>query len=270
MSRRSIVLSLALVMFTTSIGIAAGLRSQAQAPRLALQDEAKHSSFPEPLWDMPQIDSQPNLPAPSPAPAPPPPPGQDIETTQQRLTELRYYVTSTDGKAGPSTRNAVMAFQKVNGLKVDGAVGPQTSEALSRPAKPRLRGGPPDRIEVDLTKQVLYFVQNDSLVRVMPVSSGNGAVYRTPSGGRARANTPVGTFRIERRIRGVRVSDLGTLYNPLYFYQGFAIHGSNSVPSHPASHGCIRVTQADGVWLFARAPIGMPVIVYGGTHTFSP
>ncbi|MGH8902596.1 MAG: L,D-transpeptidase family protein [Egibacteraceae bacterium] len=270
MSRRNIIISLVLVMFTTSIGAAAGLR--APASDIAPKDLSKGEPWSEPFLDVPHVDPEPNLPpppAPPPSP-PPPPPGPDVGAAQQRLTELRYYVSSVDGKAGGTTRSAVMAFQKVNGLKADGAIGPQTSAALATAARPDLRGGPPNRIEVDLTKQVLYFVQNNELVRVMPVSSGNGKVYRTPSGSRARANTPVGTFRVNRRIRGVRVADLGTLYNPMYFYGGYAIHGSTSVPNYPASHGCIRVSRTDALWLFARTPVGTTVMVYGGTHTFSP
>lgn len=278
MSRRSIIISFVLVMFATSFGIALAVR--AQAPGLVLADSNQTS--PESFVYVPHVDDpEPDLPAASPAapalpapaaPAAPaaPPPAQDVGATQQRLTELRYYVASVDGKTSATTRSAVMAFQKVNGLKVDGAIGPQTAAALASASAPSLRGGPPNRIEVDLTKQVLYFVQNDQLVRVMPVSSGNGKTYRTSSGGRARANTPVGTFHIGRRIRGVRVADLGTLHNPLYFYGGYAIHGSTSVPNYPASHGCIRVSLADSLWLFARAPLGTTVIVYGGTHTFSP
>jgi len=83
-----------------------------------------------------------------------------------------------------------------------------------------------------------------------------------------RSLTPTGTYRIERHIRGVREADLGTLYDPMYFYRGWAIHGSNSVPAYPASHGCVRVTRADAIWLFDRATIGMQVSLYGGTHTF--
>lgn len=189
---------------------------------------------------------------------------------QQRLAELSYYAGPIDGEAGRGTRSAVMTFQRVNGLEADGVVGPQTAITLASAAAPSLRGGPPHRIEVDLDKQVLYYIENGQVVRVMPVSSGNGETYRTSSGGRARANTPVGTFRVQRRIRGVRVADLGVLYNPLYFYGGYAIHGSNSVPGYPASHGCIRVSRANGQWLFDRAPVGTTVIVYGGTHVFSP
>lgn len=43
---------------------------------------------------------------------------------------------------------------------------------------------------------------------------------------------------------------------------GYAIHGSNSVPSYNASHGCIRVVPSDARWLsqnFVR--VGTTVIV---------
>jgi lipoprotein-anchoring transpeptidase ErfK/SrfK len=107
----------------------------------------------------------------------------------------------------------------------------------------------------------------------MKVSSGNGQTYTRPTtGGTARSLTPVGTFRIERRIAGVRESSagLGTLYDPMYFHGGFAIHGSNSVPAWPASHGCIRVARADAIWLFHRVPDGTPVLIHGGQHVFVP
>jgi lipoprotein-anchoring transpeptidase ErfK/SrfK len=193
----------------------------------------------------------------------------DVAAVQQRLAELKYYGGPIDGTAGGAMASSVMAFQKVNGLAADGGIGPQTLAALENPATPALKGGAATRIEVDLTKQVLYYVQGNQLQRIMPVSSGNGASYSNPGGGTARALTPVGTYHIQRRISGVRNAPLGTLYDPLYFYQGWAIHGSNSVPAYPASHGCVRVTRSDAVWLFSRAPVGTQVVLYGGTHTFS-
>lgn len=196
-------------------------------------------------------------------------PSYDVVAVQERLAELRFYVAAVDGKEGPATRSAVMAFQKLNGLPADGVVGPTTLAALERPATPSLRGGPADRIEVDLDKQVLYLVTGGRVERIMPISSGSGETYRTKGGGTARSLTPVGSFTIQRRIRGIREADLGILYDPLYFYRGWAIHGSNSVPAHPASHGCVRITRADAVWLFDRAPVGTAVVLYGGTHTFT-
>jgi lipoprotein-anchoring transpeptidase ErfK/SrfK len=188
-------------------------------------------------------------------------------------SQTPHIALEDSSKASPSghaTRSAVMTFQRVNSSQVDGAIRPQTAITLANAVAPSLQGGPPNRIEVDLTEQVLYYVEDGQVVRTMPVSSGNGKSYRTQTGRRARGLTPVGTFRVQRRIRGVRVSYLGVLHNPLYFYGGYAIHGSSSVPGYPASHGCIRVTQADGRWLFDRAPVGTPVIVHGGTHVFRP
>jgi hypothetical protein len=124
-------------------------------------------------------------------------------------------------------------------------------------------------VEVDLTKQVLYVVKGGAVQRILPVSSGNGATYEQKDGSTARALTPTGYYKIQRRIVGVREADLGTLYDPQYFYRGWAIHGSNSVPAGPASHGCVRVTRADATWLLRNISVGMSVHLYGGRHTFS-
>ncbi|MPZ88894.1 MAG: L,D-transpeptidase family protein [Nitriliruptorales bacterium] len=193
----------------------------------------------------------------------------EVTAAQERLTELRYYVGPIDGQEGPQLQSAVMAFQKVNGLGADGVLGPATIAALEAPQHPALRGGEANRVEVDLDIQVLYLVKDGQLERILPVSSGNGGSYRTSGGGIAHSLTPVGSYRVERRILGVRNAELGTLYDPLYFYRGWAIHGSNSVPAHPASHGCIRVTRSDATWLFDRVPNGTQVLLYGGVHVFS-
>jgi lipoprotein-anchoring transpeptidase ErfK/SrfK len=37
----------------------------------------------------------------------------------------------------------------------------------------------------------------------------------------------------------------GNMYKPLYFDNGQAIHGANSVPTSPASHGCARLRVND-------------------------
>ena len=76
------------------------------------------------------------------------------------------------------------------------------------------------------------------------------------------------SYKIERRIVGERKADLGILYDPQYFYRGWAIHGSNSVPAGPASHGCVRVTRPDAKYLLGVLSNGMDVHLYGGTHTF--
>jgi peptidoglycan hydrolase-like protein with peptidoglycan-binding domain len=207
-------------------------------------------------------------PSPTASPKPKPPP-YDVKAVQTQLTALHYYAGPIDGVRDSALRSAVMAFQKVNGLGRDGSVGPKTLAALKDPVTPKLKGkGKGVRVEVDLTRQVLYVVKDDVITRILSVSSGSGKKYRTKSGYLATALSPVGYYTIQRRILGERKADLGVLYDPQYFYKGWAIHGSNSVPGYPASHGCTRVSRADAKFLLTAIGVGTPVYVYGGTFTF--
>ena len=202
------------------------------------------------------------------APKPTLPP-YDVKAVKTKLTALKYYIGAIDTERGSTLRSAVMAFQKVNGLNADGGVGPKTLAALNKPVVPKLKGtGSGVRVEVDLTKQVLYVAKDNVITRILPVSSGNGKKYLTKSGYLATALSPVGYYKIQRRIIGERKADLGTLYDPQYFYRGWAIHGSNSVPAYPASHGCTRVTRTDAKWLLKHINVGTAVYVYGGKFTF--
>jgi N-acetylmuramoyl-L-alanine amidase len=178
--------------------------------------------------------------------------GTAVVTLQRRLTALRYDVGPIDGIFGPSTYHGVVAFQKVNGLSRDGIVGPITWAALNRPVVPRPRYWHSGYgVEVNLAKQVLYLTRQGAVVRILNASSGTAS---TP--------TPRGNFSVIRRIDGWRQSPLGLLWRPNYFYRGYAVHGSTSVPPYPASHGCVRVSVAamNRMWSILR--IGTPVHIY--------
>ena len=54
----------------------------------------------------------------------------EVRALQKRLKELGWYKGSVDGDFGPATQEAVKAFQKANGLKVDGKAGTKTLEKL--------------------------------------------------------------------------------------------------------------------------------------------
>lgn len=56
--------------------------------------------------------------------------GTAVKTLQQRLKELGYYSGSVDGKFGDGTEQAVIAFQKANGLTADGVAGTKTITKL--------------------------------------------------------------------------------------------------------------------------------------------
>lgn len=193
-----------------------------------------------------------------------------VVEVQRRLQALGYYAGPVDGLLGPASTTALQAFQKVQGLPVDGRADPDTLQALADPVGPADVPGEPDRIIIDLDRQVLSVHLAGRLVRVMPVSSGNGEEYDLPGGVQARALTPAGSFRILRRTRGVVDAHFGRLTDPMWFHSGWAIHGSGNVPPTPASHGCVRLPRHDAEWLFDVAEVGMQVLVHGDRNAFRP
>jgi hypothetical protein len=169
--------------------------------------------------------------------------GADVKALQQRLAALKYYPGSVDGVFGGDTLEAVWAFQEVNGLSVDGVVGPATKRALVHPRAfsprdPRQSG---TRIEVNLTRRVLVLYVNHKITLISHVSSGGGYYYCS-SGGCSYAITPTGNFRTTVYMPGWVTVPLGEMYNPVFFIGTvFAIHGDTDVPVDPVSHGCVRI-----------------------------
>ena len=56
--------------------------------------------------------------------------GSDVKKVQQRLIRYGYLTGEADGRYGEKTRDAVIWFQKKNGLTADGRVGAKTAAAL--------------------------------------------------------------------------------------------------------------------------------------------
>jgi PKD repeat protein len=149
--------------------------------------------------------------------------------------------------------DAVYAFEKVYGLPRTGVADARFWRALavSRPPIPRY-AHPADHLEVNKGRQVLYVVRNARVVLIVPISTaGVPGTY-----------TPVGRFSIYRKVVGFDPSPLGTLYDPMYFTGGYAIHGNPSVPPYPASHGCVRVPMWVAAQLYRSNPYGATVYVY--------
>jgi lipoprotein-anchoring transpeptidase ErfK/SrfK len=195
--------------------------------------------------------------------------GDAVLALEKRLTELRYDVGAADGFYDQQTRQGVLAFQKYAGLKRTGTYTLETQKALHTATLPD--GFHPElglpRIEVDIPRQVLLYFDEQGLNRVIAVSTGSNRKYceiSKKSGEQVCgvAKTPRGKFRIQWRISGWRESDLGKLYNPLYFNGGFAIHGSPSVPASNVSHGCVRISIATSLWFYDTIKNGTPVVVF--------
>jgi N-acetylmuramoyl-L-alanine amidase len=171
--------------------------------------------------------------------------GPSVRALEQRLWELHYALLRVDGSYDQDTYDAVVAFEKVNGLPRTGAVTPALWRRLQDAAGPRARYGG-NHVEVDKTRQVLLEVRHGKVTLVVPVSTG------------ATGNTPVGLWRVYSRVAGWS----WVLWYPTYFLRGFAIHGYPEVPAYPASHGCVRVPMWVATRLFAMHPYGFPIYIY--------
>jgi len=111
----------------------------------------------------------------------------------------------------------------------------------------------PIQIVVSLSEQSLRVYRGQEQIATSRISSGKK--------GHA---TPTGIFSVLQKNRHHR----SNIYSgaPMPFMQrltwsGIALHASNSVPSHPASHGCIRLPHAFAGKLFKMPTNGMHVII---------
>ena len=193
--------------------------------------------------------------------------GPAVRALQRRLWDLGYWVGPVDGVFGRLTEQAVYAFQKVNGLPVTGRVGFDTSRALEGATRPAAQSTAGDLVEIDKDRQVLFVVRDGRVLWTFNTSTGTEEPY-SYEGQQFLADTPRGNWDVYRRADGVEVSNLGRLYRPIYFHRdGIAVHGYSFVPPYPASHGCVRVTNAaiDLIWAENLMPLGSSVWVYGTT-----
>jgi hypothetical protein len=173
--------------------------------------------------------------------------GPSVRILEQRLAQLHYTTRGVDGFYSYDTADAVLAFQKLSGLARTGRVTPDVWWRLlsAHTPTPRFRYG--HHFEVNKTKQVLFEVDHGRVIRVVHVSTG------------ATGNTPVGLWHIYSKVPGTLPTGM---FDSNFFLRGFAIHGYPSVPSYPASHGCVRVPNWVAPILFASSYYGEAVYIY--------
>jgi lipoprotein-anchoring transpeptidase ErfK/SrfK len=185
-----------------------------------------------------------------------------VQEAEEILSTLGYWITKVDGRSDDSTRQGIIAFQKVEGLKRTGVLDDKVLTALRLASRPVAKHGGPAHVEIDISRQVIFLVDDQGdVTNVLSTSTGNGERYFS-EGKWQKAYTPRGTFKIQRQIKGVRKAPLGTIYYPSYFNGGIAIHGSNSIPVTAASHGCARIPRFADKQFAEMVRVGMPVFVY--------
>src|ERR1700679_2144538 len=99
-------------------------------------------------------------------------------------------------------------------------------------------------------------VQIDKSSQRMAVSVDGAMRYNWPvSTGRDGYGTPSGTFHPQSMARHYfsRKYYNAPMPHAIFFYYGFAIHGTNDIArlGGPASHGCVRLHPAHAAALFA-------------------
>ncbi|HWO00142.1 MAG TPA: L,D-transpeptidase family protein [Blastocatellia bacterium] len=187
---------------------------------------------------------------------------EDTREAEQRLSDLGYWTGPVDGVLDEGSRQALIAFQKVEARQRTGKLTLEELQALRTAKRPPARESGYAHIEIDLGRQVLFAVDvSGSVSKILPVSTGTGKLF-TAEGRTRRAVTPCGRFTISHKIAGWRKSPLGVLYFPNYIVGGIAIHGNPSVPVYPASHGCIRIPMFAAKEFTKINPIGTVVLVY--------
>jgi len=187
---------------------------------------------------------------------------EEIFAAEKRLSDLGFWTGPVDGTLDSGSRHALIAFQKVEGRQRTGKLTRAEFHALQSASRPLAKYSGSAHVEVDLNRQVLFFVDNTGTVtHILPVCTGNEKSY-VDHGEIHRAHTPRGNFKVLRKIAGWRLSSLGSLYYPNYIQNGIAIHGSLAMAVYPASHGCIRIPMFASKELSELTPVGTEVLIY--------
>jgi len=186
----------------------------------------------------------------------------EAKGAEQRLKEMGFWTGPIDGVVDGNTREALIAFQKIEGMQITGRLTRRDVDAIENAEPPQPKDPGYRHVEVDLDRQVLILVNDEGTVdKILPVSTGSGKKFNE-KGIKGTAYTPRGRFRVYGKASGWKKSPLGLLYYPSYFSDGIAIHGNPEVPSTPASHGCIRVPMFAAKTVSRKLPVGTIVLVY--------
>ena len=213
--------------------------------------------------------------------------GEDVRRIQQRLKDLKFDPGVVDGIYGGDTTMAVWAFQalvlKMSRDTLVDFVTPVLWDSMRGNVviAARRESNTPNHVEVYLPEQVMTVFKGSELLLVSHISSGTGKewceeVIIDPGeegnkgadvikdGICGEAITPGGIYYFYNRKIGLRESKLGTMWNPVYFNFGIAIHGAMMVPKEPASHGCIRIPIFISEYFPAMVEYGDRVYVFDG------
>lgn len=203
---------------------------------------------------------------------------------QQIMTKFAIPTGPVDGSFGPQTARGLCIFRYMSGLTVsrnnlDDTTYAKLTEydrrysSLNKLPAPT-RHGQSTYLVAHQTCQAMVYVEwsssrsNSYFKRVMAISTGKSG-YTTPNGTYWLGGTQRGwwcsTLYPETctdnadtdgrfgymRNHPNKPKGWGNMYNFRTFAaNGYGVHGSKSVPTSPASHGCVRVSLTNSDWMY--------------------
>jgi cell wall hydrolase len=185
----------------------------------------------------------------------------ETKEAERKLNDLGYWTGPVDGVLDAATRSALIAFQKREERPITGKLTADELNAIRNATAPQARDLDYEHVEVDIDRQILMLVSDDDRVRVLPASTGNDQPF-IEQGENSVAYTPRGRFVVYKKTFGWEDGQVGSVYFANYISGGVAIHGYLSVPTQPASHGCIRIPMFAAREVSKLTPRGTIVLVY--------
>ena len=160
------------------------------------------------------------------------------------------YIANDGSCFGGKTGRGVLAYRKVNGMtrSMRAGAGLVKKVYAGKGGYEVRHPGAGEHVEAPLSKQVLVFAKGDKPFAIYPISSGKSS---TP--------TVTGHYEFIRQEPGYNSHGM---YYSFYFYGGYAVHGYESVPDYPASHGCLRTFIADQPEIYNRIFFGEDIFIW--------
>ncbi len=208
-----------------------------------------------------------------------------VADTQRILSKFGIPTGPVDGVWGPQVAQGLCTFRQMAGLAVSRGVPTDTDLAKLRQYNERYarlsaipaatRNGHSTYLLAQETCQTMLYAKNGTYAKVFRISTGR-AGYATPNGdywlGRTYPGWSCSTIfpgDCYNHTDGENAlipwgtglfSQYGHMYNKRSFKGSYMLHGSSSVPTYPASHGCVRVTVATSDWLYHNLDNGWNAI----------
>lgn len=199
-------------------------------------------------------------------PIPPPPsitytvqPGDQLGRIANRFGVSWVDIATANGL---SNADQIYAGQTLTIPGVSAPASNTSDPSVAVPAAPQFVPDPPTiyvgkQVVVDLSDQMVYAYQDGVLVRSLRVSTG---LPGSP--------TVLGDYKVYHMLESQRMVgpgyDLPGVPYVMYFYQGYALHGTywHNNFGHPMSHGCVNMPTPEAQWFYENfVEIGTPVHV---------